>query len=79
MVLDRIHKDSEKELCINNFFEKLLNIDINKSRFVLITGHRRENFGDGFLNICHAIKQSAIKNPNTRLQKIVLFLEKSIT
>lgn len=25
-------------------------------RLVLITGHRRENFGDGFLNICRAIK-----------------------
>ena len=27
-----------------------------KRRMVLITGHRRENFGEGFLNICHAIK-----------------------
>lgn len=26
-------------------------------RLVLITGHRRENFGDGFLNICRAIKE----------------------
>ena len=25
-------------------------------RLVLITGHRRENFGEGFLNICNAIK-----------------------
>ncbi len=30
-----------------------------KCRMVLITGHRRENFGDGFLNICHAIKHLA--------------------
>ena len=28
-------------------------------RMVLITGHRRENFGEGFLNICHAIKHLA--------------------
>ena len=28
----------------------------NGKRLVLITGHRRENFGEGFLNICHAIK-----------------------
>lgn len=28
-------------------------------RLVLITGHRRENFGEGFLNICHAIKHLA--------------------
>lgn len=33
-------------------------------RMVLITGHRRENFGEGFLNICHAIKNLAEKNPD---------------
>ena len=35
-----------------------------EKRMVLITGHRRENFGDGFLNICHAIKNLAVKYPN---------------
>ena len=47
-------------------------------RMVLITGHRRENFGDGFINICNAIKDLSIKyrdvdfiypmhlNPNVR-------------
>ncbi len=30
---------------------------------VLITGHRRENFGDGFINICHAIKTLTGKYP----------------
>jgi UDP-N-acetylglucosamine 2-epimerase (non-hydrolysing) len=34
-------------------------------RLVLITGHRRENFGDGFLNICHAIKKLAVHYPDT--------------
>ena len=29
----------------------------NARRMVLITGHRRENFGEGFLNICQAIKE----------------------
>ncbi len=33
-------------------------------RLVLITGHRRENFGDGFLNICNAIKELAEKYPD---------------
>jgi len=33
------------------------------SRLVLITGHRRENFGEGFLNICQAIKELAIQYP----------------
>jgi UDP-N-acetylglucosamine 2-epimerase (non-hydrolysing) len=27
--------------------------------FILVTGHRRENFGDGFLNICQALKEIA--------------------
>ena len=33
-------------------------------RMVLITGHRRENFGEGFLNICHAIKNLATAYPD---------------
>ena len=32
-------------------------------RLVLITGHRRENFGDGFLNICRAIKELTSRFP----------------
>ncbi len=34
-----------------------------KRKLVLITGHRRENFGDGFLHICHAIQDLAVKYP----------------
>lgn len=33
-------------------------------RLVLITGHRRENFGSGFLNICNAIKHLSEKYPH---------------
>ena len=33
-------------------------------RLVLITGHRRENFGEGFMNICRAIKDLAEKYPD---------------
>ena len=32
-------------------------------KLVLITGHRRENFGQGFINICEAIKELAEKYP----------------
>lgn len=43
--------------------------DINRlktsKKLVLITGHRRENFGTGFLNICHAIKNLSEKYPDT--------------
>ena len=47
-------------------------------KLVLITGHRRENFGDGFLNMCRAMKDLSVKykdvdfvypmhlNPNVR-------------
>lgn len=36
----------------------------DKRKLVLITGHRRENFGKGFRNICNAIKTLSIKYPN---------------
>lgn len=37
----------------------------NGRRLVLITGHRRENFGDGFLHICRAVRTLAKKYPDT--------------
>lgn len=36
----------------------------DERKLVLITGHRRENFGDGFLHICHAIQDLAKKYPS---------------
>jgi UDP-N-acetylglucosamine 2-epimerase (non-hydrolysing) len=30
----------------------------------LVTGHRRENFGQGFINICKALREIAISNPS---------------
>lgn len=38
-------------------------IEDGKRRLVLITGHRRENFGDGFLHMCSAIKDLTEKYP----------------
>lgn len=38
-------------------------IDKNK-KIVLITGHRRENFGEGFVNICNAIKELGRQFPD---------------
>lgn len=43
--------------------ESLAGIDFTK-RFVLITGHRRENFGTGFEHICHALKQLSSEFPD---------------
>ena len=41
--------------------DKILN---KEGPFVLITGHRRENFGQGFLNLCEAISELANEHPN---------------
>ncbi len=40
--------------CIENLKKKFSFLDSSK-RMILVTGHRRENFGEGFLHICHAI------------------------
>ena len=34
------------------------------SKILLVTGHRRENFGDGFRNICRSISKIANNNPD---------------
>ena len=41
-----------------------LEVDLTGQRYVLITGHRRENFGNGFENICQALKALAETNPD---------------
>lgn len=35
----------------------------NGRDYILVTGHRRENFGEGFLNICKAIRTLAAQHP----------------
>ena len=37
------------------------------SKFILVTGHRRENFGQGIVNICESLKILAKKNPNINI------------
>jgi UDP-N-acetylglucosamine 2-epimerase (non-hydrolysing) len=37
---------------------------LNGKKLILITGHRRENFGDGFVNMCTAIKDLTLKYPD---------------
>jgi len=36
----------------------------SNANYILVTGHRRENFGDGLLNICQALKAIANAHPN---------------
>jgi UDP-N-acetylglucosamine 2-epimerase (non-hydrolysing) len=45
--------------------EALSNAGVDFDRpYILVTGHRRENFGDGFIDICKGLKTLAIKHPN---------------
>jgi len=48
-------KNNFRNETISNLIDK---IDFTK-KVILVTGHRRENFGDGFLNICRALKEIA--------------------
>jgi len=38
-----------------------------KRRMILVTGHRRESFGSGFVDICKALKSTAIKYPDCQI------------
>ena len=82
MVVDKTKGDTtlQKELSweLKEAGYDIGRLDDGKRRLVLITGHRRENFGDGFVNMCTAIRDLAVKysgvdfvypmhlNPNVR-------------
>ncbi|MDA3046007.1 UDP-N-acetylglucosamine 2-epimerase (non-hydrolyzing) [Campylobacter sp. VBCF_06 NA8] len=61
LAVKKIKNDKEIE---NNIIKSLEYKVIDNRKFILVTGHRRENFGEGFLNICNALKDIALKNPN---------------
>ncbi|MGF1925992.1 MAG: non-hydrolyzing UDP-N-acetylglucosamine 2-epimerase [Bacteroidia bacterium] len=46
---------------------KLKTLIAAEKKIILVTGHRRENFGDGFLNICKALKQIADNNQDVQI------------
>lgn len=58
-LLDRIKKDPQRYKNIKEYLNSILSFNWEKKPFVLVTGHRRENFGDGFLQICDAIEKLA--------------------
>ncbi len=66
-VLARIDSDAGRQAELTNFLNERLPFAWQSERFVLITGHRRENFGDGFLQICEALKDLAARYPNVHL------------
>ena len=66
-VVDKIKNNKE----LDNELEDILSkagYDVNRlnngKKLVLITGHRREKFGDGFINMCTAIKDLTVKYPD---------------
>ena len=92
MVVKRLAEDkalaNEVAAKINQMGYDVQRLESNR-RMVLITGHRRENFGEGFLNICHAIKHLAEQykdvdfvypmhlNPNVRKPVLEIVGEKA--
>ena len=62
-MLGRIDADAQRRSVLKVFLTKQLAFDWQNQRFVLVTGHRRENFGDGFLQICHALQDLAARYP----------------
>ena len=67
MVVDKIKSDKRFDEELKGIL-KTAGYDINRlldgKKLVLITGHRRENFGDGFVSMCRAIQTLTKKYPN---------------
>lgn len=59
----KIQNDEKLASSLNTLFQ---NIDFSK-KILLVTGHRRENFGQGFLNICLALANIAKNNPEIQI------------
>ena len=70
MVVDKIEntpglEDEVKRKIKDSGYD--LGLQDSGRRLILITGHRRENFGNGFMRICHAIRELAAKYPDVDL------------
>ena len=67
MVVDKIKRDKALDAELENVL-KQSGYDVNRladgKKLVLITGHRRENFGDGFISMCKAIQMLTRKYPD---------------
>jgi len=67
-VVNKINNDSTLQQQLQQQIKEIgypniLNSQLPTLKYILVTGHRRENFGDGFLNICKALKEIAISHP----------------
>lgn len=59
-------KVEQDQALVDQFQQQFSFLDINK-KLILVTGHRRENFGQGFLNICQALANLAKKYPDIQI------------
>lgn len=60
-VLARIDADSARQTALTEVLNVMLPFAWQHQRFILITGHRRENFGEGFVQICEAVRELALR------------------
>jgi UDP-N-acetylglucosamine 2-epimerase (non-hydrolysing) len=63
MALEKINNNQD----LLNQFEETFNFLDDHKKLILVTGHRRESFGTGFENICIALKEVAVKNPQIQI------------
>jgi len=68
LIVQKTKSDSLEKTILNELHKTLSETSAlfrsNNSRFILVTGHRRENFGIGFENICMALADIAAANPD---------------
>jgi len=64
--LMRISAEIESDFNFAKDLELRFNIS-EAERLILVTGHRRESFGQGFKDICWALKDLALSRPETRI------------
>lgn len=64
VTLNKIATNTDISKKINNKISTNLNFDWHKGNYVLITGHRRENFGEAFERICESLRTLSSNFPN---------------
>ena len=52
---------------MKTFFSKEFPPSAPVQRLILVTAHRRESFGEGFENICLALREIALRNPDVHI------------
>ena len=67
-VIDALLDSSERVKNIENEeIDKLKDLVDPSKKLILVTGHRRENHGQGFINICEALKNIVNQNPDVQI------------